>query len=62
MLEGHANRLLPLLNARLTFLMSSLNVISSFLTRMWADAQRNGRRIEYRWRRLFNARCWSAVQ
>ena len=24
-------------------------------TRMWANAQRNGRPAEYRWRRLFNA-------
>jgi len=24
-------------------------------TRMWANAQRDGRRAEYRWRRLFNA-------
>jgi len=24
-------------------------------TRMWANAQRNGRPADYRWRRLFNA-------
>jgi len=24
-------------------------------TRMWADAQRDGRPVEYRWRPLFNA-------
>jgi len=24
-------------------------------TRMWADAQRDGRHVEYRWRPLFNA-------
>jgi len=24
-------------------------------TRMWANAQRDGRPAEYRWRRLFNA-------
>jgi len=44
---------------------------------MWADAQRDGRPAEYRWRRLqkfrnsipcimpqtfVDARCWSAVQ
>jgi len=46
-------------------------------TRMWADAQRDGRPAEYKWRRLrkfrnsipcttpqslADARCWSAVQ
>ena len=25
------------------------------LTRMWANAQRDGRPVEYRWRPLFNA-------
>jgi len=25
---------------------------------MWADAQRNDRRAEYRWRPLFNAAVW----
>jgi len=25
---------------------------------MWANAQRDGRRAEYRWRRLFNAAVW----
>jgi len=35
---------------------------------MWADAQRDGRPAEYRWRPLFNAakfgnaHCWSTVQ
>jgi len=47
------------------------------LTRMWADAQRDGRPAEYSWRilrkfgnsipyttpqSLADARCWSAVQ
>jgi len=27
----------------------------SYKTRMWANAQRNGRPAEYRWRPLFNA-------
>ena len=27
-------------------------------TRMWANAQRDGRRAEYRWRPLFNAAVW----
>ena len=27
-------------------------------TRMWANAQRDGRPAEYRWRRLFNAAVW----
>ena len=25
---------------------------------MWANAQRDGRPAEYRWRRLFNAAVW----
>jgi len=25
---------------------------------MWANAQRDGRRAEYRWRPLFNAAVW----
>jgi len=28
------------------------------LTRMWADAQHDGRPVEYRWRPLFNAAVW----
>jgi len=31
-------------------------------TRMWADAQRDGRRAEYRWRPLFNAAVWLTVR
>jgi len=27
-------------------------------TRMWADAQRDGRPAEYSWRPLFNAAVW----
>jgi len=27
-------------------------------TRMWANAQRDGRPVEYRWRPLFNAAVW----
>ena len=27
-------------------------------TRMWANAQRDGRPAEYRWRPLFNAKVW----
>jgi len=29
--------------------------VKSFKTRMWANAQRDGRPAEYRWRPLFNA-------
>jgi len=29
-----------------------------FKTRMWANAQRDGRPAEYRWRPLFNAALW----
>ena len=31
---------------------------SSKPTRMWANAQRDGRPAEYRWRPLFNAAVW----
>ena len=51
-------------------------IIELILTRMWADAQRDGRPAEYRWRplqkflvpflvprrSLAEARCWSAMQ
>jgi len=30
-------------------------IINYFKTRMWANAQRDGRPVEYRWRHLFNA-------
>jgi len=30
-------------------------IITIIITRMWANAQRDGRRAEYRWRPLFNA-------
>jgi len=30
-------------------------VIIYYITRMWANAQRDGRPAEYRWRPLFNA-------
>ena len=29
-----------------------------YRTRMWADAQRDGRSADYRWRPLFNAAVW----
>jgi len=28
---------------------------------MWANAQRDGRPVEYRWRHLFNAAVWLTV-
>ena len=31
------------------------NAYSSIKTRLWANAQRDGRPAEYRWRPLFNA-------
>jgi len=31
------------------------NFSGNKVTRMWANAQRDGRRAEYRWRPLFNA-------
>jgi len=33
----------------------STNTVISKTTRMWANAQRDGRPAEYRWRPLFNA-------
>jgi len=30
-----------------------------YLTRMWANAQRDGRPVEHRWRPLFNAAKFS---
>ena len=33
----------------------AINERKHYLTRMWANAQRNGRPAEYRWRPLFNA-------
>jgi len=35
--------------------ISSLAEVIRSKTRMWANAQRDGRPAEYRWRRLFNA-------
>jgi len=34
--------------------MPAAFILNSQLTRMWANAQRNGRPAEYRWRPLFN--------
>ena len=42
--------LLPLIH-----LVMALNTLKPELTRMWADAQRDGRPAEYRWRPLINA-------
>ena len=35
--------------------VTTLNLTKQNLTRMWANAQRDGRPAEYRWRPLFNA-------
>ena len=35
-----------------------LNACKISETRMWANAQRDGRPAEYRWRPLFNAAVW----
>ena len=35
---------------------NSIRIVKkTYLTRMWANAQRDGRPSEYRWRRLLNA-------
>jgi len=39
----------------LDFVVAILDLGSSMSTRMWANAQRDGRPAEHRWRRLFNA-------
>jgi len=33
-------------------------VLDALKTRMWANAQHDGRHAEYRWRPLFNAAVW----
>jgi len=38
-------------NAHFTHTITAIH----FLTRMWANAQRDGRPVEHRWRPLFNA-------
>ena len=35
--------------------LSARNYPNKYVTRMWADAQRDGRPAEYRWRPLLNA-------
>jgi len=35
--------------------VDQINQIKNSLTRMWDNAQRDGRPAEYRWCRLFNA-------
>ena len=35
--------------------INSNKLPNNLITRMWANAQRNGRPAEYRWRPLFNA-------
>jgi len=37
---------------------SNQQTLKARLTKMWANAQRDGRPVEYRWRRLFNAAAW----
>jgi len=49
--EKPQNRPLSQLNTGRFALRAMLPVI----TRMWANAQRDGRPVEYRWRPLFNA-------
>jgi len=48
--------LIIVINCRAT---ADVNLLAIYiiisLTRMWADAQRDGRPAEYRWRPLFNA-------
>ena len=39
----------------ITVLMNDLTDVTLKSTRMWANAQRDGRPAEHRWRPLFNA-------
>jgi len=41
--------------SRVTHSRNSWKTVATFTTRMWANAERDGRPAEYRWRRLFNA-------
>ena len=41
--------------AHLGYCLQSVHSESLLKTRMWANAQRDGRPAEYRWRPLFNA-------
>jgi len=45
-------------NKKPTEALLMMRSINSYLTRMWANAQRDGRPAYYRWRRLFNAAVW----
>jgi len=46
----------PVLTSEGRDIVSFTSTLQYFkLTRMWADAQRDGRSAEYRWRPLFNA-------
>ena len=50
-----------LLQTRCPFHLTKLTTVlkgTYWPTRMWANAQRDGRPAEYRWRRLFNAAVW----
>jgi len=40
------------------YMVSLLHRATIIITRMWANAQRDGRPAEYRWRPLFNAAVW----
>ena len=40
---------------RTTRTAENVDAVGTWRTRMWANAQRNGRPAEYRWRPLFNA-------
>jgi len=39
-------------------ILYATNMLSTKVTRMWANAQCDGRPAEYRWRPLFNAAVW----
>jgi len=47
--------MLRLLRAQLALAKTHQPFINSYETRMWVNAQRDGRPAEYRWRPLFNA-------
>ena len=43
------------INCRVAYNLVTKDTATKTITRMWANAQRDGRPAEYRWRPLFNA-------
>jgi len=50
-----SNVSIPMFPNRFAFYMELRLILILRLYRMWGNVQRDGRPVEYRWRRLFNA-------